>query len=63
MTAVDIFRPSSQPGHSVVVLDCFPLPRHIGDRNGRTLPDIERNVFRTYTKLEKLQLESKTKKK
>ena len=51
MVAVDVLNPCRKPSDGVVVDDLFPVATDVGLRYGSLLPDVDRNIFWTYSKL------------
>lgn len=49
VTLVNVLRPGCQPGNSVVVLNSFPLSRHVGYGYRSLLADVKDDILRSDT--------------
>lgn len=51
VVAVDIFHPIGKPSYGFVMNDSFPVPRHVGDRNGNVLANVNGDILGTNAEL------------
>ena len=54
MVTVHVLSPCRQPCHSIVVLDCLPISRHVGNGDFCVFADVDGDIFRSHAELRKI---------